>query len=415
LQVLLWAGLFRLALLPAGLPPETWTQDLADDLSGREIAYRSFLLYDNDVWRYFWDGHVFGWGLDPYATSPAELEALADDEDPRASDLFAEPLWYDIYDRVSYGTYRTVYPPAVQWLFRFHHAASPGSVFAWKLLLVLFDLATCWLLASIVRRRGAAPELVAIYAWNPLVMKEIAGSGHLDAVMIFWLVLSVFALTYGWRRAALATYGLAILAKLTPLLLIGLYLRRTRPRDWWILPGIFGLGFAPFVASLPTLLDSLAIFSREWVFNPGPWLLLQQFGQAVLGPGAGRAVASLTTLLIAATLVAWTSARDDGSPEHLATGSFRILGGYLLFSAAAMPWYLLWVLPMAVLRSAGDPGRRQLPPEVLAWLVWTASSLLSYLIYIDQTEQGWWLWLEYLSVLAAFGFGLWRERRIRLS
>ncbi len=77
-QIIVWAALFRLALLPAGLPPESWTEDLAADLRSERIAYRSFLLYDNDVWRYFWDGHVFAAGLSPYTHAPIELEALAD-------------------------------------------------------------------------------------------------------------------------------------------------------------------------------------------------------------------------------------------------------------------------------------------------------------------------------------------------
>ncbi len=74
--VLVWALLFRLALLPAGLAPESWRDDLAADLGSHEVGYRTFLLYDNDVWRYLWDGHVTAAGIAPYAHSPSEIAAV---------------------------------------------------------------------------------------------------------------------------------------------------------------------------------------------------------------------------------------------------------------------------------------------------------------------------------------------------
>ena len=406
-QALLWALLSRIALLPAGLPRESWWQDLDADLHSREVVYQGFLLYDNDVWRYLWDGHVFGSGFDPYAYAPADLEALADSGDAAAEALFADQLWQDIFDQVSYESYHTVYPPAAQWLFRLHHSATPGSVFTWKLLLVLFDLGTCLLLASILRRRGGRLSGVLIYAWNPLAVKELAGSGHLDAAMIFFLVLTVFLLERRRTAASLAAYGLAILSKVTPVLLLALVLRRVRRRQWWLLGACLFAGYLPFLGSLPIQIEGILAFSREWVFNPGPWLFCLGFSQRILGL-SGRALPDLLGLAVTVALVLWTWKRDDGSFEKLLAGAFLVLGGYLVFSAAVMPWYLLWVLPFAALRAATAGAR---VPEVWAWLTLTALSLLSYLIFIDQIEHRWWLWLEYLGFFAVLAAGEWRRRR----
>lgn len=407
-QILMWAALFRLAMLPAGLPPATWWQDLGSDLRSQEISYRSFLLYDNDVWRYLWDGHVFAAGLDPYAWSPADLEARADADDPAALRLFEDQLWYDVFDRVTYETYNTVYPPAAQWLFRSVHWLAPASVFVFKLALVVFDFATCLLLRTLLLRRGGRPELVVIYAWNPLVLKEIAGSGHVDALMIFFLVLAAFCLIERRRLTGLLAFALAISAKLTPILLLGLYLRRTRARDWWVLGAGLGVAYLPFVGSLETMFHSLRRFSSEWVFNPGPWLLIHSLAEAGSG-GDGRTAATAATLAVTLGLLAWATLGDDGSSTHLISGSFWILAGFLLFSAAVMPWYLLWVLPFAALRAA-EVERLSERPEVLAWTALTATSLLSYLIYIDQTEHVWWLWVEYLGFFTVWLSGLWYQR-----
>ena len=67
-----------------------------------------------------------------------------------------------------------------------------------------------------------------------------------------------------------------------------------------------------------------------------------------------------------------------------------------MLSATVMPWYLLWVLPLAALR----PGH--------AWMALTWLSLLSYLIYIDQVEHPWWLWTEFLII---FGILAWELSR----
>ncbi len=401
-QILIWAALFRLALLGAGLPPESWTEDLRADLRSERVAYRSFLLYDNDVWRYFWDGHVFASGLVPYDWAPAELEALADDEDPRALPLFEQELWQDIFDRVSYEGYRTVYPPLAQWLFRLHHAVAPGSVLVWKTILTVFDLATCLLLLALLKARGR-PALVIIYAWNPLVIKELAGSGHLDAVLIFFLVLSVYLLDQRRSGAGLIAYGLAVLTKVTPILLLGLYLRRARLRQWPLLAITLAAGYLPFLGSLETMIRSLAIFAREWVFNPGPWLLIKASAERTSLDG--RAVASGASLALTVGLMVWTLRRDDGSSSRLISSSFLVLGGYLVTSATVMPWYLLWVLPFAALR-AGTAAGGEKRPEVLAWLVLTALSLLSYLIYAYQIEYRWWLWVEYLGFFGVLAWGL---------
>lgn len=443
LQIIVWAALFRLALLPAGLPPDTWAEDLAADLRSEEIAYRSFLLYDNDVWRYLWDGHVFASGFNPYTYAPAELEALADDEDPNALALFEDELWQDVFDRVTYESYRTVYPPLAQGLFRFVHGL-PGSVFAWKAVVAAFDFGTCLLLLALLRARGQ-PTTVLLYAWNPLVLKELAGSGHLDAVMIFFLVLSIFLLDRGRHSAGLAAYGLAVLTKATPILLVGLYLKRTSPRQWPVLAATLAAGALPFLASLDIMIQSILIFAREWSFNPGPWLLLYHAGEQI-GLG-GRAVAGGVSLAITLGLVARSLYRDDGSTRRLISGSFLILGGFLVFSAAVMPWYLLWVLPLATLhagmhktppdpletRPAGQAKSRrslraaQRPAErrgwaegrtegsslgAVSWVILTALSLLSYLIYIDGVERAWWLWVEYLTFFGILAWGAHRRRRL---
>lgn len=68
--------LFRITLLPAGLRDDIDLIDgLKDDLTGRYVTYRTFLLYDQNVWRCLWEGYVLSQGLNPYRLAPAVVHA----------------------------------------------------------------------------------------------------------------------------------------------------------------------------------------------------------------------------------------------------------------------------------------------------------------------------------------------------
>ena len=106
-HILIFAALFRLVMLMAGLPPGHKIEALGDDLSGREVGYDTFLLYDNDIWRYLWDGHVLESGSSPYATTPHEYADTIGGADTPQAPLESE-LWSDILDNISYQSYTTV-------------------------------------------------------------------------------------------------------------------------------------------------------------------------------------------------------------------------------------------------------------------------------------------------------------------
>lgn len=392
-SIMAFAIVFRLVMLFAGLPESKW-QAWRADVSGEEVAYERFLIYDHDVWRYLWDGHVSAQGQDPYTTTPAEWMARYEAGDLEAEALFADERWDDVYDYLGYRNYTTVYPPLSQAFFQLCHAIAPGSVWVMKLLIVLFDLAICWMLIWALRALGRSPHEVLLYAWNPLVIKEYAGSGHLDPLMISLMVFAFLAYLRQQHGLSMLSLGMAVLAKLSPVLLVPFFLRRT-PFIYWplaALPLVIGYGW--YWQSLPVLWQGLSTFAEEWVFNPGPWLLFQ-WGSQVLGLPAKAANVIAGILLIAACGYAWI--RDSGDAHSMACLGFGLLACLLLLSPAVMPWYLPWVLVFAVL--AGDRS----------WLLLTFLALGSYLIYIDQQNRIWWLWLEY-GLFFAFGAWLWFGR-----
>jgi len=391
------ALLFRLLLLPAGLMPEDRRAALLTDLGSQGVGFERFLLYDQDIWRYLWDGHLLASGLDPYRHTPEEWEDLsfADDAKGEAAALFADPPWPEIFENLSYRQHLTVYPPLAQAFFATSHHLAPGSVLVLKSALVVLDLAACWLLYLLLIHLGRRPEEVILYAWNPLLIKELAGSGHIDALVIPLLLLAVLMMLGGRRKLALAVFGLSVLAKLTPLVLAPLFLRRSRPREWPVLALTLALGYLPFIGSWQQILQALRDFGADWTFNPGSWLLAQRIFERWL-PGRGASWASMLWLASTIAVALWLIRRRHLDPQRWPRQIYLLLAAFLLLGPTVMPWYLLWALPFAVASGAR------------AWPLATGLALLSYLIYIDGTERTWWLIVEHSLIWGLLAWDGWR-------
>ena len=131
----------------------------------------------DDVYRYAWEGRVLAGGGNPYAHAPA---------DPELARL-REP---EVHSRVNHPDLRAIYPPLAEAGFALV-ARAWFSILAFKLWVLLHDLALCALLAWWCARRGGSAWDAVAYAWNPLVVAEYAGSAHHDPTGIVWLVAAL--------------------------------------------------------------------------------------------------------------------------------------------------------------------------------------------------------------------------------
>jgi len=357
----------------------------------------------DDVLRYVWDGKVATAGFNPYRWAPeaAELSALRDDD----------------WRRMPHKEVPAVYPPAALALFSIA-SVLPAPTPALKVLLAAADLAACALLLRLATALGLRPGRAAWYAWNPLVVLEVAGMGHVDALMVLAMVAAVFFLVRGaaWRSAAAA--ALAVLAKLVPLVALPAWARLSRrPARFLALAGLLvAAAFLPFVAALGGPPPGLVTYGVAWEWN-GPlyeplWRLYERLAlDLLLKDGLDElkeltgwherwnhvypfvypqllAKATLALVMLALIARSWRDRRPV-----IATG--RLFGGVLLCSATLYPWYLLWVLPWAAL------ARHR------AWLALSALVQLSYLPQLTDLELVPWI---YLLIWTPFAWLLIRSR-----
>jgi alpha-1,6-mannosyltransferase len=94
------------------------------------------------------------------------------------------------------------------------------SIPGFKGVLVLLDLVTMGLVAATLRAIGQPAERVIVYAWHPLPVYEFGGSGHIDALMICFIALALFARAHQKFGIAGFALGAATLVKFIPVILL---------------------------------------------------------------------------------------------------------------------------------------------------------------------------------------------------
>ena len=101
---------------------------------------------------------------------------------------------------------------------------------------------------------------VVFYAWNPLMVTEIAGSGHHDGLVVALLLWATVCCLTDRPIQSVILLGAAILSKLYPILIVPFFFKRIAQRHWIWLPLVLVLGYAPYIrAGKPSLCCSLLL------------------------------------------------------------------------------------------------------------------------------------------------------------
>ena len=214
---------------------------LAGAVAFRLILWPSTPIQEVDIYRYLWDGFVLQNGISPYRYKPDQVRAAVADASNAsggmqgdrlgrlAGQVKASPALSEILDRIHYEELPTVYPPVSQAVFGAASWLTPISTSLeqrmqiLKAVFLLFDLATLLLVMALLRHTSLPIGLSLLYGWCPLLIKEFANSGHLDAIAVMLTTLAVYLVITGRMLsciAAVIVLPLAIGAKLYPLVLM---------------------------------------------------------------------------------------------------------------------------------------------------------------------------------------------------
>jgi hypothetical protein len=116
------------------------------------------------------------------------------------------------------------------------------------MVLFVMDLIACWLVWLCLRRMNMDPAGLVVYWWNPLFVKEIYNSAHMDGLLLPFL-LGAFLL-FNEKRYLLASgaLGIAVGLKFWPAILLPVILRPIIRNPKRFIPAI--LVFAVFSVAM---------------------------------------------------------------------------------------------------------------------------------------------------------------------
>ena len=397
LALLPWTGAF-LALLHLWRRHPGWLGRPGVLLGGALFLRILFLLpvqdLSDDLFRYVWDGWLGVQGISPYRFVP---------EDPALRNLQGDILFREMNSR----GYHSVYPPLSQLVFLVggwvHDLAGwPSSARAIRMAFVALEFAGVVALfralatnssdstrelppratARVAARGNDAHRAdLALYAWNPLVLIAVAGSGHTEGGLVLGIGLLLWGVRVRWSGMAWTGLALGVLAKGVPLLLAPLLWRQLRSQVGFrstslgLVPaGLIAAALClPFLRpeDLPRIWSSTELYVRLFEFNAGLYALLHQAAQQLLGLDI-RSWLGTALRGVAAGGALWIGLRHRVGPTaSFARGCLLILSLYLVTATTVHPWYLLWVLPFVPFTRTGR--------EAWLWGAWAV--FFTYLVY----------------------------------
>jgi hypothetical protein len=309
------------------------------------------VLLSHDAYSYVAYARLgFVHGLDPYVFPPAAVPT-----DP----IYPEVEWTEATS--AYGPLFTLLTYPLAWL------PVGAAVVALKAAAALSVLGIAALVYRAAPSRGVAPlPAAAFVALNPLVLVHVVGGAHNDGLAMLLATLSVAALLSARELGAGAALTAAIAIKastavIVPFALLGTrsrhsphqsevdvgYVRRGRPAARLLAGGALAalaIGAAAYAAFGSSWLDALGLAGENQDRTTHMSIPITVARLTGLDPDPVRAAfaalfaASLTYLLIQT----WRGA------DWLRMAAWATFG-LLIATAWLLPWYLIWLLPLAAL------------------------------------------------------------------
>jgi len=328
-------------------------------------------VLEDDWHRYLWDGASVANGVDPYKYAPAEatpvnrfgqvLDWSEDEKLARLQELTEED--FEVYERVNYPYYKTIYPPIAQGAFGLAHFIAPYSLDGWRAVLLGVDIISFGLLIWALVLYGRSYLWAGLYWWNPVVLLEVFNAGHMDGLIVPFLIGALGLARCDRHGFAVIALAGAAAVKLWPVLLAPMLVRKYMFDLRRLIPLAVLFCVTAFVLLWPQLRyvftdpdQGLVAYSEAWRRHAFLYSVL------VEGPfsGFGDPVTAARRFVLlcvggGALWLAWRNPawQQDWQQDlkgtqgeegtHMAAGLLAVTALLLFLSPTGYPWYQVWL------------------------------------------------------------------------
>ena len=370
------------------------------------IGFRLLFLFatpslSDDYFRFLWDGQLFANGYNPFDFKPSEFAGIL-------------PQQNILLKGMNSPQYYSIYPPIAQYLHGFAAWLFPnslvGGIMVIRSFILLAEIGTLWLLPKVLQQFFMNREKALIYALNPLVIVELSGNLHFEAIMIFFLLLGIRFLQKDDTVFGGLSWALAAATKLIPLIFLPVFFRLWKwPKPFWFY--VFG-GFVFLLLWFPFqsfgfwehFRSSVDLYFSTFEFNAGIYYLVREVWQSVVGYNPIETLGPIlsNTALVGILLILWWKKW----PNLKAIFTPLLMALFLYYSLALIvhPWYVCTLVFLSLFTKYTFP------------VAWSALVVLSYAAYQTESyqENYYLIAFEYILLFAWFGVEFFRHHKKKL-
>lgn len=365
----------------------------------RIIALFSIPELSDDFYRFIWDGMLTSNGINPYVHTPKYVI----DNGILNSDLTSQ-----IFKLLNSPNYYAVYPPLNQLLFKASNLMSWessiwGQILALKFWLFFAEIGTLLLLPKVLKSYEVNPRNAILYALNPLVIIELTGNAHFEAIMILMLLFAIYFFKKHLLISAIF-FGLSISIKLIPILFIPLLWQYLKEKKWFIyfviVAVVNAILFIPFLTEsfIENFGGSIQLYFKSFQFNSFVYPIVMDFSPLLI-----QKWASLLLMAFPLFALSWFSFSKTSMLKNLPAKMGMAQSFYYFFAAVIHPWYLSTIIMLTSFH----------PVKYI--LVWSYVIGLSYFTYrtVPYEEAPFLVALEYVILFTVLFIDWIQLKRIR--
>jgi alpha-1,6-mannosyltransferase len=363
---------------------------LAIALLFRLLPLLAMPALSDDFYRFIWDGRLWAAGVNPFAGLPGEYL-----NNPT---LVAKGLTNELYGLLNSTTHYTIYPPVPQYINWLAAKLFSGniaySVYLLRAITIAAEMSSIVFIYLLLKEYKLKQHLLAIYAFNPLLIIEISGNLHHEGLMITFLLGFLYFNAKNKVPQAALMLALSIASKLLPLMFLPLIL--LKHKNWLKFLAIVSI--AVFILFLPLLdrsffvgmQNSLTLYYQNFEFNAGLYYLLREIGYWVYGYNAIALIGKILFMISTGAILIYSFLLARKKYNH--TFSFTVL--YLIFAAFSLilhPWYILILVAFAPFTKLRFP------------IVWSYFIYLTYVGYSQTSfaENYYIVAIEFIALIIA--------------
>lgn len=391
--MLSFATLVALWMLMHRFTPKAWQGLFAVGLAFRLCFLFATPHLSDDYFRFLWDGELNKDGYEVFGFVPTAYKNHVSDEHLDKYRQMLNDSTAEFPSGMNSKNYHSIYPTVNQFVFQ--TSALGGNpkrtnLDILRLWILIAEIATFFLLQALLKANNRSRWL-PLYWLHPLIIIELSGNLHLEALAITFIVLALYlAHRNRWLGAALAV-ALGIMTKLSPLLMLGAFFKQMDWKRWLVHCTVAGAAsialFAIYVdaETFVNFKSSVGLFFAWFSFNAGIYYSIKEL--VLLFSGADiSAWISLCFPFISAAFMLWITFFKKAD---VPTTALLLFTTYFMFTPILHPWYITVLIPLALLSKKVYP------------LLWSLLIFGTYLAYgASFKEPLWWIILEFTLVLS---------------